>query len=366
MPTARQNQYIPPLTQTLGAIASINPQNLIQREKLGTELSFDFMLSMFVEIITAAQNLQKLSLERLPYTTLAQLSAPFQQIQVILDQIKNFSPSAHGNATQVRDSLGQQLEDQWGSIFQLIRSILGSQDDGIARREIDTLISQVNSSVKLSADAAESFRAKQDEIDKAFNKFFQERTEEFDKEGATKLKLIDKAIETVRNVAAEAGVTQTSRYFKEEAHEHLITSRLWLTATFFMIIALIAFSLWGTQLLNWLGTTEPALDAHNIIQIKYLAQKGLVVFSIIFALFLCVKNFGASRHNYVVNKHRNNALSSFQAFSTSASDEQTKNAVLIQATQSIFSPQPSGYVKTDGDNSPHSPIVEIMRSASKN
>ena len=94
----------------------------------------------------------------------------------------------------------------------------------------------------------------------------------------------------------------------------------------------------------------------------FLTQKGLIVFCLIFALIWAAKNYGATRHNYVVNKHHNNALGSFQAFATSAADAQTKSAVLIQATQSIFTPRASGYVKSDGENSPSSPIVEILRS----
>jgi hypothetical protein len=66
-------------------------------------------------------------------------------------------------------------------------------------------------------------------------------------------------------------------------------------------------------------------------------------------------------HNHVVNKHRQNALSTFETFVKAASDEQTKNAVLIQATQCIFSQQPTGFVAHDSDGAPSPQILEIVR-----
>jgi hypothetical protein len=41
----------------------------------------------------------------------------------------------------------------------------------------------------------------------------------------------------------------------------------------------------------------------------------------------------------VVDQHRQNALSTFETFMKAASDEQMKNAVLLQATQAILTPQ---------------------------
>jgi hypothetical protein len=54
-------------------------------------------------------------------------------------------------------------------------------------------------------------------------------------------------------------------------------------------------------------------------------------------------------------------LNTFKVFSQSTADEQTKNAVLLQATQCIFSAQPSGYTAQDSDPVATPQILEIVR-----
>jgi hypothetical protein len=76
------------------------------------------------------------------------------------------------------------------------------------------------------------------------------------------------------------------------------------------------------------------------------------------------KNFTASVHNFVVNRHRRNALASFQTFVEGASKPEIKDAVLIQATHAIFMPQDSGYAKGEIPN-PTSQIVEVFRGLGK-
>jgi hypothetical protein len=75
------------------------------------------------------------------------------------------------------------------------------------------------------------------------------------------------------------------------------------------------------------------------------------------------RNFSTHRHNQTVNNHRQNALKTFEAFVKAASDDATKNAVLLQATQSIFSPQASGYLGIHGGESSAPQILEIIRTA---
>src|SRR5882724_4341617 len=70
----------------------------------------------------------------------------------------------------------------------------------------------------------------------------------------------------------------------------------------------------------------------------------IIIFSVLLSATLWAgRIYRATRHNQVVNKHRQNALSTFETFTKAASDDATKSAVLLQATNCIFSPQQSGY-----------------------
>jgi hypothetical protein len=79
-------------------------------------------------------------------------------------------------------------------------------------------------------------------------------------------------------------------------------------------------------------------------------------------LLASLRTYRAHRHNYVINKHRQNALQTFRAFSQQANaDPATKSAVLLQATQCIFAPQATGYTTQEADSN-YSPIIEIVRA----
>jgi hypothetical protein len=99
-----------------------------------------------------------------------------------------------------------------------------------------------------------------------------------------------------------------------------------------------------------------------IIQ-KILAR--LVIISILyFGVIWFIKNYRAHRHLSVLNSHRQNALETFESFVEGAGgDEQTKNAVLLEATHCIFSPANTGYLGADEEN-PASRIVEILKTVS--
>ena len=362
MATARQQQQLNQLQPILNSIASYDPALLIQKERLGSDLCFEFLSPLLNEVVASVQKLLKLDLGKVPYGVLNQLQAPFQNISNTYAQIGAFSPAGHGNAIAVRDNLALSLEDQWNGIYLTVSILLGAPGDENVRKEIEVLTTQIRTTTQLSSDALNALNTKKQEIEQTLESFLSSKAEEFTTIGEQKLRQVTGALDEVRKAAMEAGVSQRATYFKEEADEHLASARVWLVALIFLVVCLFFFSLFGTHVMSLAGVPEPASDASNILQIKYLIQKGMIVFGLLYGLMWASRNYGASRHNYVVNKHRSNALGSFQAFAASASDAETKSAVLIQATQSIFSPQASGYVKNDGDNSPTSPIIEILRS----
>ena len=84
-----------------------------------------------------------------------------------------------------------------------------------------------------------------------------------------------------------------------------------------------------------------------------------------FGMVWSSKNYLAHRHNVVVNKHRANALKTFQSFVEGAEgDSQTKNAVLIQATTAVFSPQKSGFLRKESEAQAPNRIIEILQNIS--
>ena len=80
------------------------------------------------------------------------------------------------------------------------------------------------------------------------------------------------------------------------------------------------------------------------------------------ATLWCGKTFKALKHLSTVNRHRALSLQTFQAFSHAASDDPTKDAVLMEATRAIFGSTPTGYLDAKGGSESDLKIIEIART----
>ena len=81
-----------------------------------------------------------------------------------------------------------------------------------------------------------------------------------------------------------------------------------------------------------------------------------------YALVWSGRTYRAEAHNQIVNEHRRDALATFETFVGATSDPATKNAVLVQSTQCIFSHRPSGYGEQSSDAAPPSHMLELTRT----
>ena len=92
--------------------------------------------------------------------------------------------------------------------------------------------------------------------------------------------------------------------------------------------------------------------------------KGFLLTLIYLVLNRSIKNYTAHKHLEVVNRHRQNALDTFDDFFESAGENQeTRDAVLLAATNAIFDANQSGYLspRTKGTDTAN-PIQQVVRS----
>ena len=107
---------------------------------------------------------------------------------------------------------------------------------------------------------------------------------------------------------------------------------------------------------DWLGDPGAAIQ---------VAVAKLVLFSFVYyVLVWLVRMYRAAAHNEVVNRHRFRAMRSFEKFVAATKDEQTKQAVLLRATESIFVHQSSGLTPELGRETGASQWLEIVRGVS--
>lgn len=323
------------LQQTLTELIHVSADSLIRTSELGTALDFSQGVPVFKRTIGLFKGLSEANLDNVPEVTLKQLISYSEQAIKTFEQILKFDPSGENNPASVRDSYIQQVADQYPTFFSQISPVIaysvrkGTDFDRL-EREARNAIEEINKNKR-----------------------------EYDTKSASLIAEAESTLEQVRRAAAEVGVAQHAIHFKQEAEDHRSQSKLWLIATIILAILTIGFAVYNIYYYSSYGS---ALNAAQSIQ---LAVSKIAIFSVLyFAVIWSGKVFRSQWHNYVVNKHRQNALSTFETFVKAANDDQTKNAVLIQATQSIFSPQNTGFVNQDSDGNPSPQILEIIRGVS--
>lgn len=98
---------------------------------------------------------------------------------------------------------------------------------------------------------------------------------------------------------------------------------------------------------------------------RFIFTKLLLYSMIIYAIVFCVKNYNSQMHNNIINVHKANSLKSTLSLLNTANSDDSKDKILIQATQAIFSHQQTGY--SGKENEPSSPnlVTNIVDSISK-
>ena len=111
--------------------------------------------------------------------------------------------------------------------------------------------------------------------------------------------------------------------------------------------------------LMWLWT-EAGLDQGQLFQ--KLGTKLVILLLLVSATAWCGRIYKALKHLATIYHHRALSIQTLQAFSAAASDEHTKNAVLLEATRAVFGNMPTGYVEGSSAETDLK-IIEVFRRA---
>jgi hypothetical protein len=176
---------------------------------------------------------------------------------------------------------------------------------------------------------------------------------------------INKILDDSKTAAGKLGVSEHSKVFAEQADEHLIASRWWLVATVLTGILTLVVATWS---ISWFMKDYEQLKITGYA-IQFAITK-MVIFSILyFTLVWVSRNYRSNRHNYVINKHRQNALSTFKTFVDAVKEDPAiQNTILNKTTDCIFSHEVTGYLPKEPDgNLGMQQIFEILpKLAGKN
>lgn len=328
----QDNEVRSQLQGALEELAGITASALA-RQDLGPDLSFESGVIFFSRTLRLFHGLHEADLQDLPFQKMSDLLTAAKRVRVQLRQIQEFSLQKYSsNPLAVRDQFINEVRDSYDDIFNTLAPIIAFT----VRKgtDFERLEEQARVTLKrIDASAAEHEKALKVARSDA-----------------------DQLVKEVRQIAQEAGVSQQAFYFKQEADQHEASAKPWLKATVWLAGSTVVV---GVLLILFFSAVTNLTPTQNL---QLAISKIVVILVLLSATFWAGRTYRAHRHNAVINRHRQNALTTFQTFAKAASDEPTKNAVLLQATQCIFSPQQTGYVQGESEVGTFPQILEIVRN----
>lgn len=329
---SERQEYVKALRDTIQRFLAVRPEHISRTDQLGA-LGFEQALGTFEEVQTIASRLAETPLTELPSAMTLNALTAFGNLETPLRAMGSFKIDEPGRSNLQQD-----------------RQAHLSEFEAKARAFFEQIGPVVAFALALRADVAAQEPGKRlPERELAVENFYEaikERSNE-----------VSELARLARENVQQLGLARYAAHFKSEADSHKKVSWIWLGVTA-AAAAVVGWLAWENYDRSTLATAD--VGAASGIQ---LGIAKLILFSFAFsAVVWCGRIYRSHRHNYVVNRHRQNALSSFEAFASSTDDPQTKHAVLLQATSSIFAPQHTGFVAAESEASTQPQLVELIRT----
>ena len=270
-----------------------------------------------------------------------------QQFYENVREIEDFAISDE-NPKQTHDQLLQNISNFCDSAKESLRHVVAYLSSG----KVGELGTEVNATVAAAVDRLDAETNRTKETNNATEKVLAETEERLEK----KEEEVDRLTLKMQNQLAEKPISQYKAIFADQAKEYHKEAQNWLwiaigtTAVFFGAFYLLPTLLEsGTP--GWTGI------------LQNLFAKGFLLSPIYLWLNRSIKNYTAQKHLEVINTHRQNALETFDTFVAAAGDNrETRDAVLLSATDAIFDANQTGYLSAKGSGSDsRSPVQQVIR-----
>ncbi len=320
-------------TVSLKRLQEFDVSTLPRENELGSELQFADAVSPAEQLVELYKRLSISALQDFPDPTLIIIRDNANNIYQLFEQALEFK-AAQQSPQNARNSIIEGIKKAYAPAFAALHPFISYSLHRAA--DFQRLDTQARATLQSVNDKAKAF----DDSMKAHES------------NATGI------LDDIRKVAAEQGVSQQAHYFKEEAVQHDSDAETWRSRTTKIAIGLGLYSV-ASLFIHML----PGLDPTDPYQSIQLVTSKILIFGLIaYMLFLAARNFLSHKHNAILNKHRQNALLTFKALTDAAKEEGNRDIVLNHASSCIFSPQDTGYTKSNVGQATgtSSSLVEIL------
>lgn len=358
-----QTQIFRRTSETIDTILEIKDENFIKKAELGSN-NFEELLPVLQNTQNFCKQILNIDWEILPFDIFhTQITGPIVNLEQSLAEVITFSTKNLSNLSLTRRTLIEKVTNNYKEFYKsVLPYILQTKTEELENlsKKIDSEYNNLSDALKNQISALQSIN--NEELIKHTNRI-NSLLEKANLDYLSKTQQFDSLASKVEKLLELASISRHAKHFQDASKLHRNLSVAWLLATLAIGGITIWFGIYGQQYLNIESLSNDTFTPAYITQV--LAPRATTLIILFYLFIMCTKNFKANNHNYRVNKHRQNALSTFQTFAESTDDPQTKAAVLLQTTQCIFSPQASGYTDKDSDPDVASKVIEIIKPATK-
>ena len=313
----------------LTKLSEINASSLARTEDLSRDINFSNAVPYLEEMLDIVKQLNQRSIDRLAITHINQIVSGATSLNDFIDRVMAFTLNQNTPA-DVCKSLINEIKNAYDSIMEPLTIPLAF-------------------TATLATDYAKIEREA-----KGYHSTMRQEAATFSVLLAEYKANAESALDAVRAQAAEAGVATNAQIFLTDSTNHSKTASNWLISTVsFATITLIVSIFLYDRSLSYIPSS--AGEA-----IQYIFSKLILLSTLFFGIYWSSRNYRSSKHNETLNKHRANALMTFRAFVEGSSDQQVKEAILLQAAQAAFINRPTGYESQDKEAQSIGPVVEVL------
>lgn len=283
-------------------------------------------------VFDLCNHLKVLPLNILPEPIAASFSQSIAQAGLTIKKISDFNIES-GNPTGARDGIVLEIKAHAEHLLTTTQGWIPflAYQKGDVQKNIEELTNALKNANQLLDSSKREIEKKQIEI--------------------------TSIVTAAREASASAGVDVFTSDFEGYASTLETDAKNWLRYTFSCAI--------GTLVVAFLSIFVPIdKDATNAQIFQFISSKLVVLLVLLASTVWCGRIYKALKHQITVNKHRANALKTFQAFVKATGNETTRDAVLMETTRAIFANSPSGYLDSADAASEGSgtKILEIIKS----
>lgn len=326
---ANKSEKVSNLKKELQRILNLDQARLIRRPEWGT-VHFEEIRPNIERTYRLAQQLSILPVELLSENTVDNISTLTRQVADSFGQLDRLSIENAGDMRSAKAQYIQAVQKRTEPFFEASAQWVPYL--AYQRGDVDENIEKLTRSVKEG-----------EEIVTAAKKEIYSRASE-----------MEEIIVKAREASAAAGAAVFTKDFENVAGKMEKSAKNWLRATIG-----VAFATVVVALCMWFWT-ESGLDQGQIFQ--KIGTKMVVLAVLLTGTIWCGRNYRALKHLATINNHRAISIRTLQAFSSAAAQAQTKDAVLMEATRSVFGNVPTGFIGQQTSSDSDLKVIEVARN----